>query len=290
MEWKAVLSNVSFSQRLALFFKSQESFFMSKIRAAIKAQIQERNSPFISIYELIQTLVNNDNCTFIEAANILGYIIEKNIRSIRSLYYVRHTNNNNNDLRYIKFSEYYKATQNYKLPQYSNFELLVKLLNNKIFDNYDNIFLKDYGVERSEFYKLLAEEDILIDLGAGIGSQPILTVLIVDPLPLYEPIKTTAMDGFTDRVRGKAACLPFSELSPTVLPLVALGALGGTTTVWTLERKTAARTMLNELKGQGSKAYAANTAAEFGVTPTRLRQVLNDKPKKAPAKKGVWDL
>jgi|GEM_PF-5723041 len=220
---------------------------MSKIRAALKAQIQEKNRPFISIKGLIEVITNNDECTFIEAANILGYIIEKNIKSIESLYYVRYTNNNE-DLIYIKFSEHYQAAHNYKLPQYSHFGFLARLLSEETFNDYTDIFLKDYGVERREFSELLAEEGIFIDLGAGIESQPIPTVSIVDPLPPHEPIKTAAMGGVTDRVRGKAAgnlriekseeirhlaewshtvaaCLPFSELSPTALPLVDLGAL-----------------------------------------------------------------
>ncbi|MFZ3139680.1 hypothetical protein [Polaromonas sp.] len=78
--------------------------------------------------------------------------------------------------------------------------------------------------------------------------------------------------------------------TPSPPPMVAAGASGGTVTVWTPERKEAARAMMNEQRGQGVKAFAANTAAAFGVTPTRLREVLNVKPKKAPAKKpkGVW--
>ena len=75
-------------------------------------------------------------------------------------------------------------------------------------------------------------------------------------------------------------------------PVAAAGAHGGSGTVWTAERKEAARAMLNEKRGQGIKAFATETAAAFRVTPTRLREVLNDKPKKAPAKKskGVWDV
>jgi len=70
----------------------------------------------------------------------------------------------------------------------------------------------------------------------------------------------------------------------------ALGASGGTGTTWTVERKEAARAMINEQRGKGTKAFAANTAAAFGVTATRLREVLNDRPNKAPAKKrkGIW--
>lgn len=72
----------------------------------------------------------------------------------------------------------------------------------------------------------------------------------------------------------------------------AVGALGGTMKVWTPERKEDARAMRDELRGQGNKAFAANTAAFFGVSAKRLRDVLNDKPKKAPGKKakGVWDV
>ena len=80
--------------------------------------------------------------------------------------------------------------------------------------------------------------------------------------------------------------------TPSPAPVVAVGASGGTVTVWTPVRKEAARAMRDELRSKGNKAFAANTAAAFGVTATRLREVLNDKPKKAPAKKvkGVWDV
>lgn len=69
-------------------------------------------------------------------------------------------------------------------------------------------------------------------------------------------------------------------------------AQGGSVTLWTTERKDDARAMMNELRGQGNKAFAKKTADAFGVTPTRLREVLNDKPKKVPAKKAktVWDV
>lgn len=80
------------------------------------------------------------------------------------------------------------------------------------------------------------------------------------------------------------------EQSPATKPAPVVQ--GGTGTIWTPERKDSARAKMDELRGQGNKAFAKNTAAMFGVTPTRLREVLNDKPKKAPAKKskGVWDL
>jgi hypothetical protein len=93
-------------------------------------------------------------------------------------------------------------------------------------------------------------------------------------------------DGFRLEVESAPA-----QTTATPSP-VSVVALGGTATLWTLERKTAARAMQDELRGQGNKAFAATTAAKFGVTATRLREVLNDKPKKAPAKKakGVWDV
>ncbi len=79
---------------------------------------------------------------------------------------------------------------------------------------------------------------------------------------------------------------------PSPAQVGAVGALGGTVAVWTTERKNAAIEMMNEQRGQGIKAFAANTATAFNVSPARLREVLKDKPKKAPAKKskGVWDV
>ena len=53
----------------------------------------------------------------------------------------------------------------------------------------------------------------------------------------------------------------------------------GTATAWTKERKETARKRLNELRGQGIKAFAAQTAKEFNVTPARLRLVLADTSK-----------
>lgn len=84
----------------------------------------------------------------------------------------------------------------------------------------------------------------------------------------------------------------FQQPARKAAPVVAEGASGGTVTVWTPKRKDDARAMQDELRSKGNRAFAANTAAAFGVTATRLREVLNDKPKKAPAKKvkGVWDV
>lgn len=73
----------------------------------------------------------------------------------------------------------------------------------------------------------------------------------------------------------------------TPAPVVAESASGGTVTVWTVERKADARAMMERLKGQGMRAYAARTAAAFNVTPARLRAVLNDTAKKAPAKRAA---
>ena len=81
--------------------------------------------------------------------------------------------------------------------------------------------------------------------------------------------------------------------SPPVTPTPgALVPLGGTSTLWTAERKTAARSRQAELKAQGIKAFAAITAAEYGVSPTRMRAVLKEKPIKKTAIKanGVWDV
>lgn len=90
---------------------------------------------------------------------------------------------------------------------------------------------------------------------------------------------------------GLSAEVQVASASPTVTPTPgALVALGGTSTLWTAERKTAARSRQAELKAQGIKAFAAITAAEYGVSPTRMRAVLKEQPIKPPAKKtrGFW--
>ena len=92
---------------------------------------------------------------------------------------------------------------------------------------------------------------------------------------------------------GFSAEVQVASASPTVTPTPgALVALGGTSTLWTAERKTAARSRQAELKAQGIKAFAAITAAEYGVSPTRMRAVLKEQPIKKPATKanGVWDV
>ena len=75
--------------------------------------------------------------------------------------------------------------------------------------------------------------------------------------------------------------------TPSPAPVVAKSASAGTVPIWTTERKEAARAMMNKLRGQGLKAFATTTAAAFGVSPTRLREVLGDKSKKVPAKKAA---
>lgn len=67
----------------------------------------------------------------------------------------------------------------------------------------------------------------------------------------------------------------------------------GTVTIWTPERVAEARAMQAKLKGEGSKNYAALTAAHYDVTPTRLREVLkkaeSTKGTKPPKRAGLWD-
>lgn len=61
------------------------------------------------------------------------------------------------------------------------------------------------------------------------------------------------------------------------------GSVATSAIVWTEERRDEARAMLERLKGQGSKAFAAETAKAFNVSTARLREVLKDKtsaPKK----------
>lgn len=109
-------------------------------------------------------------------------------------------------------------------------------------------------------------------------------------VPLRFRVVTVADFGTFVADRGITVVMEAPEHTATPVP--AKDAPGGSGTVWTAERKEAARAMMNQSRGQGIKAFAANTAAAFGVTPTRLREVLNDKPKKGPAKKskGVWDV
>jgi hypothetical protein len=45
---------------------------------------------------------------------------------------------------------------------------------------------------------------------------------------------------------------------------------------WTDERKTEARSMRDKLKADGVRDYAAQTAAHFGVSAKRLREILSD--------------
>lgn len=178
---------------------------MSKIQAALRAQIEGKNRPFICIKGLIEAMVNNDaGCTFIEVANILGSTIEKNFKSIKTLCYYR-SKNNDGYFEFIKFIDFYKASHNYKNAQKSNFGNLVHILNKKIFNERDDIFLRDYGVRRSEFSKLLEELGVFIDLSAEIKSRENHLLLIADNLPAHELINTAATGGVTGKRKGKVA-------------------------------------------------------------------------------------
>lgn len=134
---------------------------------------------------------------------------------------------------------------------------------------------KDVQLSDAESAKLAAkhQERIALDYAPFLNDE--LRALVMEGfLPGAEPITMSERD--------------------TVIPapVVAQRAAGGTVTVWTIERKEAARAMMNEQRGSGIKAFAANTAAAFGVTAARLRDVLKDKPKKSSAIKanGVWDV
>lgn len=56
---------------------------------------------------------------------------------------------------------------------------------------------------------------------------------------------------------------------------------------WTPERVAEARAMRDRLKAEGARDYAAKTAAHYGVSPARLRELLagSTEPTKAPAPK-----
>src|SRR5690606_12797309 len=66
----------------------------------------------------------------------------------------------------------------------------------------------------------------------------------------------------------------------------------GTTQRWTAELRKEARVMYQRLQAEGVKDYAARTAAHYGVTPQRLREVLSDGTKAAQPKKkrSPWDI
>ena len=80
-----------------------------------------------------------------------------------------------------------------------------------------------------------------------------------------------------DKARGKLfpepARAPVASAAPPF-------ASDGTVVVWTNSRIDEARTMMNKFRGEGVKAYAARTAKTYGVTTSRLRQVLNGKSTK----------
>jgi hypothetical protein len=108
----------------------------------------------------------------------------------------------------------------------------------------------------------------------------------------YETTDEVHRDDLNKWISENCRLLDYRFPNPSAALVATAGAPGRTGTVWTAERIEAARKMKNDFRGQGIRAYAKKTAAEFGVTPTRLREVLKDKPKKAPAKKskGFWDV
>ncbi|MCX7247508.1 MAG: hypothetical protein NTX31_07525 [Burkholderiales bacterium] len=79
-----------------------------------------------------------------------------------------------------------------------------------------------------------------------------------------------------DDVEARPIRVSLAATDPSTDVEAASMSTNGTVTVWTQQRKDAARAMLKTEKGRGVKAYAANTAAKFGVSTARLRQVLRD--------------
>ncbi len=72
---------------------------------------------------------------------------------------------------------------------------------------------------------------------------------------------------------------------------VAVAAPAGTATVWTPERKTEARAMLNKHRSDGVRDFARRTAKSFNVSAARLNMVLGEKtPKQSAKKASVWDV
>lgn len=124
-----------------------------------------------------------------------------------------------------------------------------------------------------------------------IASSSVKAGLLSDPDSPSNWLAWAERKGY-DVTHLKPQAMPPSTVQNQTVPapVVAESASGGTATVWTAKRKADARATLERLKGQGVRAYAAMTAAEFGVTSTRLREVLKDKAKSEPAKKatGYW--
>lgn len=120
---------------------------------------------------------------------------------------------------------------------------------------------------------------------------PELRIVTVPDLTAYVAARGIAVAMEAPEQSTQPQTAPEQE-AVTPAQVVTESASSGTVTVWTPERKKAARAMMDEQRGQGIKAFAANTATAFGVTTTRLRKVLNDKPKKASTKKpkGIWDV
>jgi len=121
----------------------------------------------------------------------------------------------------------------------------------------------------------------------GLVTAPI---GVVAPNDETEILKTSLVDWL--RTQGKVDLAdeldtsslvngPPAATSPGPVPI------NGTAVVWTPERILEARTMRDNAKTNGVRAYAANTAKHFGVTTARLRDVLSDKSKKNKAKTPV---
>jgi hypothetical protein len=75
---------------------------------------------------------------------------------------------------------------------------------------------------------------------------------------------------------------PPAATSPVAVPI------NGTAVVWTPERILEARTMRDNAKANGVRAYAANTAKYFDVSTARLREVLSDKTETIEAQKPAF--
>ncbi len=89
-----------------------------------------------------------------------------------------------------------------------------------------------------------------------------------------------------DAAQGKAREL--FGIAPAELPVLADA---GARRAWTDARKAEARAMRERLQATGAQDYAAQTAAHFGVSTSRLRKLLNDDaggPASGNAKGPAW--